>query len=286
VQSIGLDKIAAYEHELLDYAVEHIRKVPGVRIVGNAKHRAGVISFVIENPPIAAHDLGVALDLQGIAVRTGHHCCQPVMDRFGIPATARASFAMYNTRAEVDALTSALTKIVASETKARASAKPQAAAAVAGEVKYPPASAASVAAAADAVAEDFDLFSDREEKTQYVLDVAEKLPHTFELLKKTGLPRVQGCMSQVYLVARKVNGKPDAIEFVADSDAAIVRGLIAILERLFSGQSAREIIGFDHEAFFRRVGLDQFITTQRRNGLEGMVRRLKASATELTGAKG
>lgn len=282
VQSIGLEKISAYENELVTYAADQIRAVPGVRIIGNAKHRAGVVSFVIEDPPIAAHDLGVALDLQGIAVRTGHHCCQPVMDRFGVPATARASIAMYNTKAEIDVLVAALTKIVAAEVKARPVAKTQAPAGA--EVRYPAASANDVAAAADLVAEDFGLFEEREDKTQYVLDLADKLPRYFELLKKV-TTRVPGCMSEVYLVARKVEGSPDKVEFIADANAEIVRGLISILERIFSGQKAVEIIAFDHEAFFRRIGLDQFITSQRRNGLEGMIRRIKSSAAELTGTK-
>jgi cysteine desulfurase/selenocysteine lyase len=92
-------------------------------------------------------------------------------------------------------------------------------------------------------------------------------------------------MSEVYLVARRVAAKPDSIEFIADANAAIVRGEIAILQRLFSGQKARDIIDFDYEAFFRRLGLDQFITSQRRNGLEGMIRRIKSSAAELGGAR-
>jgi len=93
---------------------------------------------------------------------------------------------------------------------------------------------------------------------------------------------VQGCMSEVYLVARRVADDPTRIEFVADADAHIVRGLIAIMQRLFSGQRQAEILDFDIENFFRRIGLDSFITTQRRNGLAGMVKRIRQFAQELS----
>jgi cysteine desulfurase/selenocysteine lyase len=109
VSQLGLDAIAAHEHELLRYASECLARVPGVRLIGTAREKAAVISFVLEG--IHAHDVGTILDQHGIAVRTGHHCAQPVMQRFGIPATVRASFALYNTRADVDALVAGLLKV-------------------------------------------------------------------------------------------------------------------------------------------------------------------------------
>jgi cysteine desulfurase / selenocysteine lyase len=109
VNQVGLDKIAAYEQDLLDYATERIAKIPRLRILGTAREKASLISFVIED--IHPHDVGTVLDQEGIAVRAGHHCAQPVMDRFGVPATTRASFAFYNTRAEVDALVDGIEKV-------------------------------------------------------------------------------------------------------------------------------------------------------------------------------
>jgi len=106
---VGVARIAAHEHELLEYATQVVGGLPGVRIVGTAKEKASVLSFVIED--VHPHDIGTILDQEGIAVRTGHHCAQPVMDRFGIPATVRASFAMYNTREEVDALACGIRKV-------------------------------------------------------------------------------------------------------------------------------------------------------------------------------
>ena len=109
VNGLGIENIAAHEHDLLDYATEAVSAIPGVRLIGTAKEKAGVLSFVIED--IHPHDIGTILDQEGIAIRTGHHCSQPVMERFGIPATARASFAVYNTRKEVDALVRGIEKV-------------------------------------------------------------------------------------------------------------------------------------------------------------------------------
>jgi cysteine desulfurase/selenocysteine lyase len=109
VNGIGIDAIAAHEHELLAYGTELLGAIPGLRIVGTSKRKAGVLSFVMEN--IHPHDIGTVLDQEGIAIRTGHHCAQPVMQRFGIPATARASLALYNTRDDLDALSAGLHKL-------------------------------------------------------------------------------------------------------------------------------------------------------------------------------
>jgi cysteine desulfurase/selenocysteine lyase len=109
VTGIGIDKIAAYEHELLLYGTEAVSRIPGLRLIGTAREKAAVLSFVIEG--IHPHDIGTVLDRQGIAVRTGHHCAQPVMDWFHVPATTRASLSFYNTVSELDALVAGLHKV-------------------------------------------------------------------------------------------------------------------------------------------------------------------------------
>lgn len=110
VQRIGIEAIQAYEQTLLEYATEVFRQVPGLRIIGNAPEKGAILSFVIEGShPL---DLGLLLDLKGIAMRTGHHCAQPVMDFFQIPATVRASFAFYNTFEEIDQVANALQEVV------------------------------------------------------------------------------------------------------------------------------------------------------------------------------
>ncbi|MCK9368198.1 MAG: cysteine desulfurase [Metallibacterium scheffleri] len=108
LQGIGMSRIAAREQELLAYATQQLKQVPGLRIIGEAAHKAAVISFLIEGAH--AHDLATLLDLEGVAVRSGHHCAHPLMQFYGVPATCRASFAFYNTFAEVDALCIALNK--------------------------------------------------------------------------------------------------------------------------------------------------------------------------------
>ena len=102
VNGIGMERAAAYEHELLEYGTEQLQAIEGLRLLGTARQKAAVLSFLLDN--IHPHDIGTVLDTQGIAIRTGHHCAQPLMQRFQIPATARASFAFYNTKAEIDAL--------------------------------------------------------------------------------------------------------------------------------------------------------------------------------------
>jgi cysteine desulfurase/selenocysteine lyase len=110
LERLGIDHIEQHEHDLLAYATRQVQSISGINIVGTAKEKAGVLSFTMEG--IHPHDIGTILDNEGIAVRTGHHCAQPVMQRFDIPATARASFGLYNTRAEVDALVAGLGKVV------------------------------------------------------------------------------------------------------------------------------------------------------------------------------
>lgn len=109
VNQLDMNAVAAYEHELLLYCTEKLMDVPGVRIIGTAKSKAGVVSFVMEG--IHPHDIGTILDDEGVAIRTGHHCAQPVMQRFGVPATARVSFAFYNTKEEIDIFVKALHKV-------------------------------------------------------------------------------------------------------------------------------------------------------------------------------
>ena len=183
---------------------------------------------------------------------------------------------MYNTRGDIDAAVEVLKK-------AATSAKPKPAAQV--QIDYPQASAPSPQKAAEQLIEVFDfLGSDPNAKNLFVMDdLGGRLPNLFDLLKKV-TQRVEGCMSEVYFVGRRSPGDPQVLEFVGDADAAIVRGEIAMLEKLFSGQKANEILAFDVENFFRRIGLDQFLTSQRRTGMAGMVRRIHLLAEQVAGA--
>jgi cysteine desulfurase/selenocysteine lyase len=110
MESAGIEAIAAWEHELLEYATARLEKIPGLRVIGTARNKAAVISFTLESAH--PHDIGTIVDQEGVAIRTGHHCAQPAMTRFGVPATARASFALYNTKEDVDALVRAVGRVV------------------------------------------------------------------------------------------------------------------------------------------------------------------------------
>ena len=110
VESIGMERIAAYEKELLDYGTGRLSRIEGLKLIGTAKEKGGILSFTLGD--IHPHDIGTILDSQGIAIRTGHHCAQPVMQRFAIPATARASLAFYNTPAEIDALVKGIDRVL------------------------------------------------------------------------------------------------------------------------------------------------------------------------------
>ena len=109
MEAVGMQAAGTYEHDLLVYGTEALTQIPGLRLIGTAREKASVLSFELDG--IHPHDIGTILDQEGIAIRTGHHCAQPVMDRFGVPATARASLAFYNTRAEIDALVTGLRRV-------------------------------------------------------------------------------------------------------------------------------------------------------------------------------
>ncbi|HEX4056581.1 MAG TPA: SufE family protein [Tepidisphaeraceae bacterium] len=134
---------------------------------------------------------------------------------------------------------------------------------------------------ADQLADDFGILGEASERAEYLEEMGRSLPNLFDMLKRV-TTRVPGCMSEVYLVARPSPRQPDLLEFVADANSSIVRGLIALLQRLFSGQSAAKVLAFDIDGFFQRIGLEQFLTAKRRMGLDGMVRRIRSEAAAIT----
>ncbi len=288
----ALDFQAVHEHEqsLLEYATKQLSEISGLRIVGTAAEKGSLISFVFDRPAIGSYDVGVALDRLGVAVRTGHHCCQPVMDRLKIPATARASFAMYNTTADVDALVAGLKALVASESAKRL-AVPNAAAMVAGtaaataagpgQIRFPKPTADSCAAAASDLIELFDFLPDWDARMQEVVGMGENLP-VMPADLKLECNRVHGCQSTVHLFGVRHG---DRLDFVADSDAALVRGLIGILQRVYAGQRAGDVLSFDVEGFLRRIGLESHLSMGRRNGLEGMIKKIRELANGIASQK-
>jgi cysteine desulfurase/selenocysteine lyase len=278
LEGVGFERIGAHEQRLLRLATERLSAIPGLEIKGTAPHKAAVVSWVMVDPPIGTLDIGMQLDLRGICIRTGHHCCQPLMDRLGIASTARASFGVYNTEAEVERLADALADIVSAARDA--SARKGLAATPPAEILYPAAVADSPESAAEEIAEIFELLPDWPMRHQQIMDLGERLTPVPDALK-TAETFVPGCQSRVHLAARVRPGTQDVIEFLADSDANIVRGLIALLQQLYSGQKAGAILAFDAQAFFGRLGLDEHLSMTRRNGLVAMVERIRQIAAGL-----
>jgi cysteine desulfurase/selenocysteine lyase len=282
VQQLGFETIQAIEDDLLEYCTQQLSQVPGLRILGKADRKASVVSFVLENPSIAPMDVASSLATEGIAIRTGHHCCMPLMGHLQVSGTNRVSMAMYNTRGEIDRMTQVLLKLVASRSKESSQESGGNESDSAGgesgmKIAFGPSKASSVAEAADELAEEFLEFDDRESKTELLMEIGQAVPDGFEDLKRISTA-VPGCMSEVYLVGRPKSDTPDCFEFAADSNAEVVRGLIGVLLHLYSGQRADDILAFDMEGFFRRIGLDQFVSTQRRSGLNGMIQRIRTLA--------
>lgn len=280
--ALGLERVGSHEALLLRHTTERLAAIPGVEIKGTAPDKAGAVSWIVRDPPIATLDIGTQLDLEGICIRTGHHCCQPLMDRLGVGSTARASFGVYNTLEEIDALADALGGIIDRARQSRSvrsaqtlSDPPEATA----SLTYPGAAAPSPEAAAEEIRELFECLPDWTMRYQQIIDLGQGLTPMPAALK-TSVNFVSGCQSQVHLAARIKPGTPDTIEFLADSDADIVRGLIALLQQLFSGQRASAILAFDAPAFFETLGLDSHLSLTRRNGLAAMLQRIRQLAAQ------
>ncbi len=274
LDEVGLDAVAAYEHDLLAYAHEHLQAIDGLRLVGTAAQKASVVSFLLEdaNP----YDVGKILDELGIAVRTGHHCTMPLMQLFGIPGTVRASFALYNTRDEVDALVEGIhtvrQRLGTIRQRARASAP------TATPTATPVDEAPPIAERRQEIVEEFDLFDDVNDKRDYLMELGEALPE-LDAAYRTERYRIHGCLAMVWLHTEARHGR---VYFQADSNAMITKGMIALLVRLLNGQPPQAILAADINAFMAQVDIPHMISAQRKNGLGAMIKRIKLDALALS----
>jgi cysteine desulfurase/selenocysteine lyase len=284
LEDVGRSQAVEHESHLLELATRRLDEIPGVRIVGGPAHRVGVVSFVVDEPPFSALDLAVRLDGAGIAVRAGHHCCQPLMRRLGVTGTIRASVAVYNTEEDVERLAFAVRSIVGGASKS-STAAPAGWQQDTRAVFYPGPTAATVEEAAEALLVELDPLEDWSERYEFLIELGSKAPPLADWLK-TEANRVRGCQSTVYLAARAAPGTRDSVEFLADSDSGLVRGLLAMLQQLFSGQRAGDILRFDLPGFLVRAGLESNLTLGRRNGLAEMVKRLRKVAAGLDSTAG
>lgn len=264
VEKLGIQRIEEYEHELVRYGQEKLRAIDGLRLIGTAKEHASILSFVVDG--IHADDIGRIIDQEGVAVRVGHHCTQPLMKRFGVTATVRASLAFYNTKEEIDILAAAIRKAIHVMTRTcpieHAEVRP---------------STESIDQTQDRIIREFSTITDWEERYQKIIDLGRRHPHIPEELKQDKFI-VRGCQSTVWLHAKP---EPDGrVTFTAESNAMIVNGLITLLLRVYSGRTADEIIE-TQPRFINEIGLSTHLSQARANGLAAMLEQIKNYAVVL-----
>ncbi len=282
LEGVGRPRIAEHEAQLLDLAVSRLNEIPGVRIVGQPAQRAGVVSFVVDQPPMSALDVGTRLDAEGIAVRAGNHCCQPLMGRLGVAGTVRASFALYNTTEDVELFAATLRSIVGVPPVPRTAAPGLADehGDVGPEPTYPGPTSRTIGLAAEAMLDELDSLDGWGERYEFLIELGRRtapLPDSLRIESN----RVRGCQSTVYIAARTRPGTRDVLEFLVDSNSEVVRGLLAVLQELFSGHRAGEMLAFDLATFLARGGLESNLTTGRRNGLAETIKRLRFLAESI-----
>lgn len=268
LDALGMEMIHQREHALLEYAYSETQSIPGFKLIGTASDKVGVLSFLLEGHH--PYDTGHALDQAGIAVRTGHHCTMPLMEYYGIPGTVRASFGVYNSKEDVDALVTRLKEIV-TEPAAKTlldstSGKERIQTISLGE---------SIETRKAALMDDLTLFEDADGRREYVIELGENLPALNDSLKIEE-NRIHGCLAMVWLHSTVQNGR---IYFEADSDALITRGMIALLIHLLNGQSPQAILQIDLVALVAEVGLPNLITARRKNGLNRMIEQIQKEAS-------
>lgn len=264
LEHIGLSAVEAYEQELVAYGRNALQEVEGIRMVGTAKEKAGVFSFLLGDA--SPYDVGRLLDERGIAVRTGHHCTMPVMDRLGVPGTVRASLALYNTRDEIDALVEALhvvrERFIAMRQRGR-TARPISTAVDNGSV--------TIAERRHQIIEEFNFFDDIDDKREHLMELGEALP-PYDELWKTDTHLVNGCLSKVWFRTEARTGRA---YFHADSNTMITKGMVALFVRLLSGQAPEAILATDLDAFLADLGMQDLVSGRRKNGLEAMIHRVR-----------
>ena len=285
LDDVGRRRAAECESHLLATAVRRLDEIPGVRIVGRPLNRAGVVSFVVDDPHLAPLDVAVRLDAAGIAVRAGHHCCQPLMRRLGITGTVRASFAIYNTEEEVERLATAVRSIVRG--KSGGASPVEKVRLGAGAAAYPGPTAATVEAAAAELLGELERLDDWAERYEFLIELGSKAPAIPEHLK-TDANRVHGCQSTVFLAARACQARATWSSFWPTATAASYAGCLRCSSGFFPGSPRATSSRSTCPAFSARAGLESNLTMGRRNGLAAMVKRLRMIAADVapTGSEG
>ncbi len=261
LESIGMNRVAAHEHNVLTYAHERLLDIDGVRLIGTAKDKAGVISFLVDDTH--HYDVGKLLDEHGVAVRVGHHCAMPLMLHLGIAGTVRASLGVYNTRGDVDRLTEAVRLAQQQLSNVRT-----------GTHAIPAINGHTFEEREAALLEDLSLFESADEKLEYLMELGENLP-PYEQAYRTEDYRINGCQSMVWL---RTTQQGECLQFMADSDALVTKGMVALMVYLLDGMEPQAIYDLDLDQVIVRIGLPNLITARRKNGLASMTARIKRDA--------
>jgi cysteine desulfurase/selenocysteine lyase len=265
VSALDMDALAVYESSLRQRAEKGLKNIAGVRLVGEALDKVAVVSFVIGQ--FHSQDIGLLLDQQGIAVRTGHHCTMPLMERLELPGTVRASFSIYNTMEDVDHFLAALEQIVLGE------------------------SAREDAQALEVLPELFSHSSDDElsneviyqqlstarnwqEKYRHIMLLGKKLPGIPDKYK-TEESKLHGCESSVWL-HHHYDEQTMQLYLTGDSDARVIRGLVAIVLSLFNGKRPQDISRFNVDEYFAELDLLNHLSPSRGNGLRAIVEEIQS----------
>ncbi|GGO75719.1 hypothetical protein GCM10011348_01180 [Marinobacterium nitratireducens] len=244
-------ELEAHELRLLGYALELCREIPGFRAVGAPPERVSLMSFQVDG--LHQQDLGLLLDQYGIAVRAGHHCAMPLMQRLGLPGTLRASFAFYNSLEEVEFFARTLARIVAEQRREATVTAP---------------------AAADPLAQ-LEQCRGWQERYRQIMLLGKQLKPMPEAMRRDE-NRLHGCESRVWFCAQV--GPDGRFQLNLDADSRVIRGLIALVLGAFDGKTAQEILDSDLEASFQRLDLMRHLGPSRGNGLRAIVDAVREAA--------
>ncbi len=267
LQQFDRSALEVHEMQLLARALELCSEIPGFRPIGTAPRRVSLMSFCIDG--MHQQDLGLLLDQQGIAVRAGHHCAMPLMQRLGLPGTLRASFAFYNSLAEVERFAAVLRQIVLEHQPPARRDKPPAEPAPKNNLNNPPQGAlqAEPERATEALLQRLDACRGWQARYREIMLLGKDLP-ALDATERSDSNRLHGCESHVWLI---VEYREDKLWLQMDSDARVIRGLIALLLALFNGKSPQQILSFDLQGLFERLQLMQHLSPSRGNGLKAIV---------------
>lgn len=271
LRSLDMEEVARHEDRLRKTAEEGLRNIPGVTLVGETRHKVSVVSFVVEE--FHNQDIGLLLDQQGIAVRTGHHCTMPLMEHLGLAGTIRASFSVYNTLEDVEAFLKALIRIVKGEFNSVHESKE-----VKGDSAFFNQLEGEHAAefTKDQIFQTITASRSWQDKYLHIMLLGKKLPSLPEAMK-TEESRLHGCESTVWL-HHFYDEQTMNIYFAVDSDARVIRGLIAIVLSVFNGCTPKDISRFDMDGWFARLDLYNHLSPSRGNGLRAIINEIRSLA--------